>query len=251
MGEHRHRWNDHHHVACDRNGARVDDLAAFDRRGRARCGLVEGARRAGAADRCDLRQPWLPGHDVYRRLQCGDELLPAVARLWRPGAPRAHGERRQEARRAARRAQHRAERGRARQVGPQAQLWRDRRLCRGSGQSAGGETRGIEEAERVPAHRQRRAAGGGAGQSQRQRALQHRRAGAEHALRRGPARTGRRFGSGQDRRYKGQGDRRRRQDRQITVWRRRARGDAMGGIRGAPGADPIRDLEQNRHRLGL
>ena len=40
-------------------------------------------------------------------------------------------------------------------------------------------------------------------------------------------------------------------DRSVAVWRRRARRDAVGGIRGAPGARPIRDLDQNRHRLGL
>src|SRR5215472_1369043 len=103
----------------------------------------------------------------------------------------------------------------------------------------------------VPAHRQGCDAGGAAGQGQRQRPLQHRRAGAEHALRCGPARTRGRFGSGQDRRYQSQGDRRRGQDREVAVWRRRARGNAMGGVRGAPSADPICDLEQNRHRLGL
>src|SRR5262249_18716574 len=65
-----------------------------------------------------------------------------------------------------------------------------------------------------------------------------------------PARAGGGLGSGQDRRRQSQGDRRRGHDRQVAVWRRRARRDAMGGVRGAPGARPIRDLEQNRHRRG-
>ncbi len=49
----------------------------------------------------------------------------------------------------------------------------------------------------------------------------------------------------------GQGDRRRGQDRAAALWRRRARRDAMGGVRGAPGADSIGDLDTDRHGLGL
>ena len=83
------------------------------------------------------------------------------------------------------------------------------------------------------------------------RPLRHRRAGAEHALRHGAARAGRRLGPRQDRRGQGQGDRRRRARRAPAVWRRRARRNAVGGVRRAPGAHAIGDLEQNRHGLGL
>ena len=90
-----------------------------------------------------------------------------------------------------------------------------------------------------------------AGQGQRQGPLQHRRPGAEHALRHRAAGAGRRLGAGQDRRCQSQGDPRRREDRPAAVWRRRARRDAVGRVRGTPGAHAVRDLEQNRHRLGL
>ena len=120
VGVDRARRHHHHHVGGDRDGAGVDDLAAADHRRGARRRLVEGADRAGAADRGDLRQSGLPGHDVHRRLQRGDELLHAVAHVRRAGAPGAARQCRQEARRAGRGTDHRAERGGARQVRPQA-----------------------------------------------------------------------------------------------------------------------------------
>jgi len=80
-------------------------------------------------------------------------------------------------------AQHGAERGRARQVGPASSaMAKSPAFAEVPDKAPEVNARGIEEAERVPAHRQRRAAGGAAGQGQRQRALQHRCAGAEHAL---------------------------------------------------------------------
>ena len=175
----------------------------------------------------------------------------AAAHVRRAGAPGAARQRRQEARRAGRGADHRAERGGARQVRPQAELWRDRRHCRGAGQGAGDQAGGAEEAERLPADRQGRDAGRAAGQGQRQRALRHRRAGPEHALRHRAARAGRRLGAGQDRRRQGQGDRRRGRDRPAALRRRRAGRHAVGGVRGAPGAHPVGDLDPDRHGLGL
>ncbi len=58
--------------------------------------------------------PGFGGDDVHRRLQRGDELLPAAADARRPGAPRAARQRREEARRAGRGADHRTERRGAR-----------------------------------------------------------------------------------------------------------------------------------------
>jgi CO/xanthine dehydrogenase Mo-binding subunit len=74
-------------------------------------------------------------------------------------------------------------------------------------------------------------------------ALQHRRAGTQHAVRRGATRAGGRLGSGQDRRRQGQGNRRASHYRAPALWRRRACRHAVGGVRGAPGTHPIRDLE--------
>ena len=71
----------------------------------------------------------------------------------------------------------------------------------------------------------------------------------EHALRRRAAGAGGRLGAGQDRRCQGQGDRGRGQDRPAAVRRRRARRNAVGRVRGTPGAR--RDLEPDRDRLGL
>ena len=111
----------------------------------------EGEDRAGAAGRSDLRQSRLPGHDVHRGLQRGDELLPPAARARRAGAPRAARQCGHEARRAGRGADHRAERGGPRQVRPQADLWRDRRFRRRAGQGAGDQAGRLEEAERSSA----------------------------------------------------------------------------------------------------
>ena len=208
--------------AGDRDGAGLDDLAAADPRRGARRRLVEGAHRAGAADRPALRQSRLRRHDLHRRQQCGAELFPAAAHLRRAGAPRAARQRREEARRAGRRADHRAERRRARQVGPAPELWRDRGVRGDSRQGAGDQAGATEAAERVPPDRQGRDARRAAGQGQRQRAICHRRAGAGHALRRGAARAGRGRRAGADRRRQGARRRRRGQDRPAALRRRRA-----------------------------
>ena len=147
MGQHRARRHDHHHVGGDRDGAGVDDLAAADHRRRARRRLVARCAIVPAPPLDeDLRQSGLRRHDVHRRLQRGDELLPAAATMRRAGAPRAARQCRQETRRAGRGADHRAEHRRARQVGPQAELWRDRGVRRSSGQGAGDQAGGAEEA---------------------------------------------------------------------------------------------------------
>ena len=62
------------------------------------------------------------------------------------------------------------------------------------------------------------------------RAIQHRRAGARHAVRRDPALAGRRRRARQDRRRQGEGDRRRGADRAAALRRRRDRRDAVGGV---------------------
>ena len=92
-------------------------------------------------------------------------------------------------------------------------LWRDRRLRRGAGQGAGGRGERAQEAGSVPPHRQGRDARRAAAKGERHRAIQHRRAGARHAVWRDPARAGRRCGARQDRRRQGEGDRRRGADR--------------------------------------
>ena len=55
----------------------------------ARRRLVEGARRSGATDRCDLRQSRLRRYDVYGWQQCSAQLLPTAAHVRRAGAARA------------------------------------------------------------------------------------------------------------------------------------------------------------------
>ena len=145
-----------------------------------------------------------------------------------------------QARRPGRGTHHRAERGGACEIRPQAQLRRHRALCRDAGEGAGDQARAAQESERLPADHQGRDAHRAAGQGQRHGALRHRRAGAEHAVRHGAAGAGRRLGAGQDRRQQGQGDSRRGADRALAVRRRRARRSAVGGIRGAPGADATR-----------
>ena len=70
----------------------------------------------------------------------------AAAHVRRAGAPRAARQCRPEARRADRGTDHRAERGRPREIRPQAQLRRDRRVCRGAGEGAGDQARAAQEA---------------------------------------------------------------------------------------------------------
>ena len=79
----------------------------------------------------------------------------------------------------------------------------------------------------------------------------HRPAGAEHAVRHRAARAGGRLGPRQDRRGQGQGDRRGRARGASALWRRRARRNAVGGVRRAPGSHAVRDLVADRHGLGL
>ena len=230
VGQHRDRRHHHHHVGGDRDGAGVDDLAAADHRRRARRRLAQGAHRAGAGERQNLRQSGLWRHDVHRRLQRGDELLPAAADDRRAGAPRAARQCRAQVGRAGRGADHRAERGGAREIRTQAELRRHRRLRRSAGQGAGDQAGAAQEAGRLPPDRQGRDAGRIAEQGQRQRAIRHRHPGAGNAVRHGAARPGRRIGPGQDRRCQGEGGARRHRGHQAAARRRRRRRDRVGGV---------------------
>ncbi len=73
----RARRHHHHHVGGRRNGTGLDDVAAAGAGGGARRRLVEGAHRAGAADRQALCQSRLR-HDLHRRQQCGAGLFSAA-----------------------------------------------------------------------------------------------------------------------------------------------------------------------------
>ncbi len=81
--------------------------------------------------------------------------------------------------------------------------------------------------------------------------LWHRCAGAEHALRRRAAGAGRRVGPGPDRRQQHQVDLRDREGHPASLRRWRGRRNAVGGIPSPAGAHPERDLDADRHRLGL
>ena len=80
--------------------------------------------------------------------------------------------------------------------------------------------------------------------------IRHRRPGAGHALRHSAARAGRRLGPGEDRRRQGKAVAGVITIVRLAVRRRRARRDAVGGVRGAPGARSVRHLDQDRHRPG-
>ena len=124
--------------------------------------------RAGAADRGDLRQSGLSGHDVHRGLQRGDELLHAAAHVRRAGAPACCSTTPRE------------------ELGvPVEELTTEpsvvvhaksgRRLsygeiaafARNSGQGAGDQAGAAQESRRLPPDRQGRDAGRAAGQGQR------------------------------------------------------------------------------------
>ena len=164
VGEHRRRRDDHDHVAGDRDGAGVHDLAAADHRGGTRRRLVEGAGRAGAADRRDLRQSRLRRHDVHRRLQRSDELLSAAAPVRRAGAPGVARQCRQEARRAASRS---SPPSRARSCTPRraasSAMARSPPSPKSPARPRRSSPRQLKKPSRVPAHRQGRAAGRAAG----------------------------------------------------------------------------------------
>ena len=110
---------------------------------------------------------------------------------------------------------------------------------------------GPEEAESIPADRQGRDARRAAQQGERQRDLRDRRPGARDAVRGRAAGAGGRIRPRQDRRCQGEGGGGSRRRRPAAARRGRARRDAVGGLRGARGAHPLRHLDPDRDGLGL
>ncbi len=194
MGVDRFRRLDLDHVARDRDGAGLHDLAAAYRCRRARRRLEQGARRSRAADRRGLWQPRLRRHALHRGQQRRAQLLRAASPCRRRRASRPARECRASAARAGLRAHNRAKRCCAREVGPPFDLWRNRRARhRGSRDARAGDGCRVEARQRLPPDRSRHHARRAAQQGQRQRAICHRRAGPGHAVRDGAARTRRRL----------------------------------------------------------
>ncbi len=208
--------------------------------------------RAGAADREDLRQSGLRRHDVHRRLQRGDELLRAAADHGRAGAARAARQCGAQVGRSGRGADHRAERGGAREIRPQAELRRHRRLRRGAGQGAGDQAGAAQEDRRLPPHRQ----GRDAGRTAAARSTAARTYGIDVQV------PGMLYGTVLRAPVEGSvpdkiDDAKAKAVPGVTAVIRLPHGvgvvarNRVGGVRGAPGADRLRDLDPDRRGLGL
>ena len=218
-----------HHVARDRDGAGLAHGDSGDPRRRDGRRLEQGQDRAGAAERQALRQPALRRNAMYTAgsatvtgyftpmRQFGAQvryvLMDNAARHWNVPHVRAH------------------DRARASSLHEKS----GRRLAYGEIAAfatvpAKAPEIALEPLDEgaLPPDRQRRHARRRAGQGERHRAVQHRRAGAGHDLRRDPAPAGRRRRARARRRRGGARDRRRDRDRAAEVRRRRARGRRRG-----------------------